>query len=174
MDWMQTLLDVIDFRSFSSLWFWILVALAWSAASQRVLGIPYDLVLRARKQGGQAVVDLEDLVRIHVARQLDMARSAGLALAGVASFALMALLVLGLWYRVELAQALLCLAVPMGIVAGMGLATARRIEATRPEPDALYALLVRHRLRVQGVALVALFATAAWGMWTNLQVLQGF
>ena len=49
MDLTQTLFDVIDFRSFSNLWFWIMLAVAWSTASHWVLGIPFDMVLRARQ-----------------------------------------------------------------------------------------------------------------------------
>ena len=53
MDFTQTLLDVIDFRSFSNLWFWIVLAVAWSTASHWVLGIPFDMVMRARRHGGR-------------------------------------------------------------------------------------------------------------------------
>ena len=43
---------------------WIVLAVAWSSASHWVLGVPFDMVMRARRQGGQAAADLEDLARI--------------------------------------------------------------------------------------------------------------
>ena len=70
MDWTKTLLDVIDARSFSNLWFWTVLAVVWSSASHWVLGVPYDVLLRARRQGGQALIDLEDIVRVNVNRIL--------------------------------------------------------------------------------------------------------
>ena len=64
MDLTDTILDVIDPRSFSSLWYWIVLAVAWSSASHWVLGVPFDVVTRARRHGGQAALDLDDLAGV--------------------------------------------------------------------------------------------------------------
>ena len=64
MDWTRLIFDLIDLRSFSNLWYWIALAVAWSSASHWVLGIPYDMVLRARRMGGQAEQDLTDITRV--------------------------------------------------------------------------------------------------------------
>ncbi len=53
-------------RSFSNLWYWIALAVTWSTASHWVLGVPFDMVLRARRHGGDAERDLEDMVRVNV------------------------------------------------------------------------------------------------------------
>ena len=37
MAWYQTVLELIDMRSFSSLWYWIGLAVLWSSASHWVL-----------------------------------------------------------------------------------------------------------------------------------------
>ena len=66
MDWYQTLFEMIDMRSFSNLWFWIALAVMWSTASHWVLGVPFDMVLRARRHGEEAQADLEDMVRHHL------------------------------------------------------------------------------------------------------------
>ena len=173
MDWTQTLFEVIDFRSFSNLWFWIVLAVTWSSASHWVLGVPFDLILRARRDGGQALADLYDLVRINVNRLLYIARMSGLWLAGVIAFLLTALLILAFWYDVEFAQAVALIAVPMTIVGMMGLATARSIEAKAPQGEALFRTLARHRLRTQIIGMISIFVTAMFGMYQNLQVLQG-
>ena len=64
-------------RSFSSVWFWIILALAWSSVSQNVMGAPFDLIVKARRTGGQAAEDLNTLVGIFVRRRLVVVRRAG-------------------------------------------------------------------------------------------------
>ena len=56
--------EVIDIRSFSNLWFWMVLAVMWSSASHRVIGIPYDMIQNAKRHGGQAERDLEALMQI--------------------------------------------------------------------------------------------------------------
>nr|WP_246849617.1 component of SufBCD complex [Rubellimicrobium arenae] len=170
---MQTLLDVIDFRSFSNLWFWIMLAVVWSSATHRILGVPFDMVLRARQQGGQALADLEDLVRIQVNRILFIAEMSGLLIAATLAFGVTTLMVLAFWYGVEFAQAVVLIAVPLAAVGALSLVTARRIARQAPEGEALFRTLARHRAWVQGIGLVSIFVTALYGMYQNLLVLQG-
>lgn len=174
LDWTQTLLDVIDVRSFSSLWYWIAVAVAWSSASHWVLGVPFDMIVRARRQGGEAEADLEALARINARRLLGIAEASGTWLVGAVTFALSGLLVLGLWYRVEFAQAVLFLAVPMTAVGALSLRAARGIEEAGPQGAELVARLLRHRLWTQGVGMAAIFATALFGMYHNLAALRAW
>ena len=69
MNWYDTVFEVIDMRSFSNLWYWIALAVLWSSVSQWVLGVPFDMILRARREKeGEAMDDLQDLVRINVNR----------------------------------------------------------------------------------------------------------
>lgn len=171
MDFTRTLFDVIDMRSFSNLWFWIVVAVAWSSASYFVLGVPYDMIQRARRLGGQHRTDLEDMVRISVNRILYVTRTAGLWLLGFVAFALTALLVLAFWYWVEFAQAVVLIALPMSLVGAMSVARARAIEAQAPEGEALVRVLLRHRLWTQVIGMIALFVTAMFGMYRNLTVM---
>ena len=60
--------EVIDIRSFSNLWFWMVLAVMWSSASHRVIGIPYDMIQNAKRHGGQAERDLEGLMQINARR----------------------------------------------------------------------------------------------------------
>jgi hypothetical protein len=68
LDWYRTLFEVIDMRSFSNLWYWIAIAVTWSTVSHWVLGVPFDMLQRARRQGGQADADFETMVRINANR----------------------------------------------------------------------------------------------------------
>ena len=164
----DALFELIDMRSFSNLWFWIALAVMWSSASHWVLGVPYDLVLRARRNGGDAVADMEDLVRINVSRLLYIGRMSGLWLAGITCFLLTGLGLLGFVYWVEFAQALFLLMAPMTLVGLLSLNTARLIHDTAASGDALYKRLFRHRIFIQLIGMVSIFVTAMWGMYTNL------
>jgi hypothetical protein len=174
LEWTKTLLDVIDTQSFSSLWFWIVLAVVWSTASHWVIGVPYDMLLRARRQGGQALVDLEDIVRVNVNRILYITRESGMWLLGFVSFILTGLLVLALWYRIEFAQAVSLIAVPMTLVGMMTLFTARKIEAEGLAAETLFRRLTRHRFWTQVIGMLSIFITAMYGMFYNLAVVPGF
>lgn len=86
MDWYSTVFELIDMRSFSNLWFWIALAVMWSTTSHWVLGVPWDMVLRAQREGGQYEEDLLDIVRINTNRLLHIGTVSGLWLLGFACF----------------------------------------------------------------------------------------
>lgn len=158
-------------RSFSNLWFWIVLAVFWSSTSHWVLGVPFDMVARARRLGGQAEQDLEDLVRINSNRFLFIIDESGLIMAAVVPALLVAGALLGFWYKVELAQALFLLIAPMTIVGLLSLRTARKVHAGESAGPALWRRLRIHRVSVQIVGMVSIFVTALWGMFVNLSVM---
>ena len=170
MDWYSKVFEVIDMRSFSNLWFWIALAVSWSTASHYVLGVPFDMVARAARNGGQAEVDLEDMARINANRLLFIAAEAGLWLAAIGSFLLASLAILGFVYFIELAQALFLLALPMSFVTLLSVRTARLIDAGEGRGKPLRRRLTRHRLSVQVVGMISIFITALWGMYMNMSV----
>lgn len=158
----------MDMRSFSNLWFWIALAVFWSSASHWVLGVPYDLVARARRDGGQAEADLEDMVRINIGRILHIAEEAGLLLLGFLSFLLTALAIIGFVYDVEFAQALFLLGFPMSLVGALSVRTAHGLAHDDIDVEELHRRLGRHRRAVQTIGMIAIFVTAMWGMYENL------
>ena len=167
-DWYLTVFELIDMRSFSNLWYWIALAVLWSTSSHYVLGVPYDMVTRARRHGGEAEEDLRDMVRVNVNRLLYIASAAGLWLVGIACFGLTVLAILGFVYWVEFAQALFLLALPMSLVFALSIRTARIIRAA--DGAGLYDKLRRHRVMVQAIGMMSIFVTAFWGMWQNMAV----
>ncbi|MFP7673051.1 component of SufBCD complex [Marivita sp. S0852] len=170
MDWYFTVFELIDMRSFSNLWFWIALAVVWSSASHWVLGVPYDMVSRARRKGGQASEDLTDLLRINTNRLLYIADEAGVSIITAGTFFLSAFLILGWVYGVEIAQALFLLGFPMSIVSLLSVRTARALHTKDTDLDAVFKRLARHRLYVQIIGMVSIFVTALWGMFQNLSV----
>lgn len=170
MDLHQTIFELIDMRSFSNLWFWIALAVMWSSASHWVLGVPFDMIVRARRQGGQAEVDLEDIVRVNVNRLLYIGQVSGLWLLGLGCFFLTALALLGFVYEVEFAQALFLLLFPMSLLGLLSLNTATLIRRSGLMGEALRARLLRHRVYTQMIGVVSIFVTALWGMYQNLSI----
>lgn len=170
MNWYDTVFELIDMRSFSNLWFWIALAVVWSTASHWVLGVPFDMVQRAAKNGGQTETDLEDLVRINVNRLLFIGRISGLWILGFACAILTGLGLLGFFYRVEFAQALFLLAFPLSLVGALNLATAARIEAGQLRGEELRRRMRLHRLFTQIIGVIAIFVTAIWGMYQNMTI----
>ncbi|WP_348539461.1 component of SufBCD complex [Shimia sp. R9_1] len=170
LDLSQTVLELIDFRSFSNLWFWIALAVFWSSASHWVLGVPWDLVLRAKRKGGQFEEDFHALVQININRILHMVDVAGMWLVGIVSFVLTGLAVLGFGYAIEFAQAVFLIALPMSLVFAMSVRASRHIKRDDLNGDTLRKRLTRHRFWVQLVGMISIFVTSLWGMYQNLLV----
>ncbi len=163
--------QMVDMRSFSSLWFWLAVAVYWSLSSHWVLGVPQDMIHRARRLGGEAVHDLETIVRINSQRILFYAREAHVALIAASAFLLTVLLLLGFAYDIEFAQALLFFFVPAVIQALLAIRSSRLIEAGEGRGEALFRRLFRHRITTQMLGMVAIFVTGLYGMYHNLTTL---
>ncbi len=167
---MGSVFELIDLRSFSNLWFWIALAVVWSTTSHWVLGVPFDMVRRARVNGEQAMTDLEDMVRINSNRLLYISSTSGLWLLGFGFFILSSLGILAFYYWVEFAQAIFLIAFPMSFVGLQSLSTARLIRAQEIEGEDLCRQLSRHRFWVQVIGMISVFVTSMWGMYQNLHI----
>lgn len=170
VQWYQTIFELIDMRSFSNLWYWIALAVLWSSTSHWVIGVPFDMITRARRDGGQAQQDLEDMVRINVGRILFIARTSGLWLVGIICFLLTVLMFLAFVYDIEFAQAVLFLAAPMTLVGFFSINTAFLIEAGENAGPVLHRRLMRHRVLIQLIGMVSIFVTAMFGMYQNMLI----
>ncbi len=170
MEWYETLFEVIDMRSFSNLWYWIGLAVLWSSVSHWILGVPYDMVLRAKRVGGGLSDDMETLTHINVKRLLYIAQTAGVVLVAFVAFLLTILALLSFVYNIEFAQAVLFMAFPMTIVGLLSLRTANIIAAEDSRGEVLIRRIMRCRMAVQGVGMVSLLATSLFGMYQNLNI----
>ena len=171
MDWYDSVFEVIDKRSFSNLWYWIGLAVLWSSVSHWVLGVPHDMILRARREKtGPAMNDLHDLTRVNVNRILYISEVSG---SWILLFASAILTILGLTafaYDVELSQAVFFLIAPLALLALMSVRTARRIRRDGDKDLMLIKRLGRHRFATQLVGVFSIFVTAMFGMYKNLYV----
>ncbi|MEL7026434.1 MAG: component of SufBCD complex [Pseudomonadota bacterium] len=170
MDWYQTVFELIDMRSFSNLWYWIALAVVWSTASHWVLGVPFDMVLRAKRQGGQAEEDMLSIVSVNVRRMQYIGEVSGVWIMGIGSAFLTMLGILAFYYKVEFAQAIFLLAFPMSIVGLLSLQAAREMVKNEHDAEAMRQRLTRHRLHTQLIGVVSIFVTSLYGMYQNLVV----
>jgi len=161
---LENIFELIDMRSFSSVWFWIVLALAWSSVSQNVMGAPYDLIVKARRKGGQATEDLNILVSIFVRRRLTVVRRAGHWVLGFQAMLLTAVFITAFWHGMEFAQALFLLFLPLTLTQFLNVRLAFRIEHDNMRDALLQRALLRHRLWLQLIGVLAIFVTAVWGM----------
>lgn len=171
MNWNDAIFQVIDLRSFSSVWYWLAVAVSWSTVSHWIIGVPFDLIFRARREGGIAADDLDMLVAINVRRLMTISDIAGVWLIGFLFFLLSVLVSLGFYYGFELAQGVFCLAFPLSIVAMLNMRKARRYAANQPTGADLAHDLLRFRFWIQVIAMISIFITAMYGMFYTLSTL---
>ena len=168
MQWYELIFVLIDMRSFSNLWYWIGLAVMWSSVSHWVMGVPFDMITRARRHGGEAGDDLATLSRISASRLLYISRNAGIWVIAFTCFLITLLGLLAIVYDIEFAQAVLLLFAPMVLVGYLSLRTALKVETEALTGDALIRRLLRHRFQVQLIGMLSIFVTAMFGMYQNL------
>jgi hypothetical protein len=170
LELIDTVFEIIDMRSFSNLWFWIVLAVMWSSTSYWVLGVPYDMIQQARREGGEVQRDLEDLVRINTSRLLMMVDRSGVIGVALLCFWGTGVALLGFYYDVEFAQALFLLLAPLTLVVWQSVRASRRIAAGGMEAEALHRALIRHRRVTQVIGMLSISVTALYGTWQNVNV----
>ena len=174
MDWTLALARLIELNTFVSVWYWLAVIVTWSVASNWLIGVPFDVLFRARKLGEVELADLEALVDINVRRIVSMNEIFAPAFVALIAFALSALCVMSFVYRFELAQGLLALAAPLTVVVMVNMRLAHQLYAVPLTGRALVRKLFAVRLWTQIVGMLALFFTAFYGMYYAISSQQFF
>ncbi len=164
MNWHQTAFALIDLQSFTNVWFWIALVAVWSVAGNRVFGVPFSVLQRAARNDDAAQKDLEVLVRIHARRIHRTGHRYGVWIIGCGCALLTGLGLIGFLYRVELAQAIFLLALPLSLSGAMDLVAAARIDRESPTGEALRKRMWRQRSRIQAIGMVATVTTVIWGL----------
>ena len=68
LNWYSMLAGLIDVRSFSSLWFWAMLAVMWFLLGQRVAGVPVDVLAAAHADRPGSMAELEEVSRLSALR----------------------------------------------------------------------------------------------------------
>lgn len=142
--------------SFLSVWYWVLSAVVWSVVCNHILGVPYDMLWRARRvpRVAEQAIELAQMTAERVRLFQDRAGSAAAAIGG---FVLAVLFTFGFLLRVEPAQAAFCLLFPLAIVAYSTMRLAQGMNMQCFDNDALLLILARRRMWHQFIAVVAIF-----------------
>jgi hypothetical protein len=174
LDWTESFARVIDLRTFASIWYWFAVIVSWAVASHWLIGVPFDLLFRARKCAPQDIADLEAIVDINVRRFTGLTDMAGPWLLGLITFVLTGLCMTGFYYGSELAQGLFVLGAPLTLILLLNVKVAYDLRADPATGRALVDRLFKMRLWSQGIGMIAIFFTAVYGMWFNIDALSLF
>lgn len=168
LDFFDLVTEVIDLRSFSNLWYWIVLAILWSSMSHWTIGVPYHLVTRTWRGDAQAEADMMVLTRMNAERNVLYAETSGTVATGFSTFLLTGLAVIGWAYGIEFCQAIFLLLCPSMIVLAIGVWTSFRLKAD--DFHHVTQILRQHRTMVQMLGVVFIFITAFWGMYQNVNV----
>lgn len=152
--------EFINFSTFSSVWYWIFLALAWSSRTHWTLGAPFDAVVRAEKHGGRWEADLEAIVHANSARFNLFAGRGGPWVVAFGTFVLTGLVTASLVTSNEMVRGFTAFAVPMAIAEIGDVRLALRVHATGMRGYALRRALVWRRFMNQVTGLVSLFIAA--------------
>lgn len=183
-------IGLLDSRSFVTVWYWLVLVGMWSATGRSVLGVPAEVLGRARaeiragRSDSLAVIALLDWLSLVLPRWRMGARE-GAVFLGVTSFGLTSLFIMGFLFWLEMAQALFLLLFPFWLLFWMRHALARRLiplieeaqegraglEATAAEAARR---MVRHRTWVLVLSMLAVAVAALWGTLWSLMHPNGF
>lgn len=160
--------QIIDFSGIWSFWYWILVAVAWSMTSHFILGVPYDFVIRANREGGRVEQDCDELARINAERVLHYVNRGGHWIVGAAAFVLGGLATLGFFLGLEIAVGFFMILAPLTLVAFFSHRLALRIKEGDLRGLPLRRAITRRRFWNQFIGLCSILATVGIGMWLFL------
>jgi hypothetical protein len=173
----DAILALLDSRSFGSVWFWVILTLAWTVVGRRSLGVPPDVIAAAGRalpgpRNDPAALMLLDWLSLTLPRW-ELGPREGTLLLGLGAFLISALAVLGFGYDLEMAQALVLLILPFAGLFALELRLARRLGAVlgragvgQPVNEAALEaarLLRLHRRVGLAVSVLSVAATALYG-----------
>ena len=146
----------ISFKSFSSIWYWIMTGIAWSMTCHWTLGVPYDALVRAHSKGGQVAADTEAMAHLNIRRVVGFFEGGASIAVAVVAFFMAILATFGFAYGYELAQAMFMLLMPLLIVQALNIRLAFRLHRTQPEGVTLRKALVGRRFWNQVIGLTSI------------------
>lgn len=149
--------DAISRRSFTSLWYWIAVAVFWILITRQVMGLPLDMVQRA-KAGGAALRALEEMAQLQAQRLMDYWHKWQFAISAAMAALLCMMGIWAFWYQIELAKALWFLLMPWLLISALSLRMAWQITHGAGRGDDLLMLAHHFRIYVQVIGIVFIFA----------------
>jgi hypothetical protein len=148
-------IETLAAASFLSIWYWVLHAVVWTLACYRTLGVPLDMLHRAR--GMPEIAGRVDvLARLAAARIGGVHDLFGVPIAAVAGFVLATLFVIGFGLGIEAARAAFILLLPLAIIGYSKLRLALAVRRRGIEGADLVLALARRRVWHQFIAILGM------------------
>ncbi|WBU52152.1 hypothetical protein [Paracoccus sp. SCSIO 75233] len=182
---LSQLFSILDARSFSSPWFWLVLFAVWTLSGRGVLGVPNDVLGDAgralRREPAEAEPEEAVLLLNWLSLQLprwQIGRTGGAVLTAAICFGLSALLLLGFRYGLEMAQALTLLALPVALLFVLRVRLAQKLrpvltaaERGAPVRDAAAAAIKRintYRILHTLISVLAVMVTTLYASFWML------
>lgn len=160
----MSLIDLLSWDAFGSVWFWALVLVQWFWHGAYVLGMPVDCL--QSKDAAQ----LSTIINWRAKRRLDAARATPLAGVAAISFSVSVIFILGFVYQIEFCAAASLLIVPELIVFWLGHHAAQSICANCERLEAAIKILKTLQLKIYTTGAMTIFFAGVFGY--GFEVLQ--
>lgn len=164
----STILELIDLKSFSSIWYWLVVGTLWARAINAPMTVPLDILRAAAGGDANASHDVVRICAMQKRRRAALTKLLGPMQTALWAFFLTVLLISGWGYGAEFAQAVFLIAAPMSLVSNMTARYARRLPMEESQSEERHKSLFRLKNRIQITGLASVFVSAIWGMLHNL------
>jgi hypothetical protein len=152
---MSFLIETLAAASFLSIWYWVLHAVVWTLACYRTLGVPLDMLHRAR--GAPEIAGRVDaLAQLASARIGGVHDLLGAPIAALIGFILAVLAVIGFGLAVEAAQAAFVIVLPLAVIGYSKLRLALAVRRRGMAGAELVLALARRRVWHQFIAILAM------------------
>lgn len=149
------MIETLAAASFQSIWYWVLHAVVWTLACYRTLGVPLDMLHRARRSP-EIAERVDILAHLASARIGGVHDLAGVPLAALSGFLLTSLAVIGFGLGIEVAQASFLLVAPLAVIGYSKLRLALAVRRRRLAGSELVLSLARRRVWHQFIAVLAM------------------
>lgn len=163
-------MNALGISSFQGIWYWVLHIVIWTLVTQRTLGVPHDMLLRARRLP-EVAQRVECLALIYSRRITALYDALGGAAALIGGFVLSGLFAVGFMSGVELAQAAFLILFPYSVIIYSTVSTAVRIERRNYRGDTLVLILARRHFWHQVVAVAALLGATGVALTHHPRIL---
>ncbi|MCF6304515.1 MAG: component of SufBCD complex [Rhodobacteraceae bacterium] len=160
--------ELIELTSFWSIWYWIVVVVAWSMTAHWTMGVPYDAVINADRHGGVFAEQCETMAYINAQRIVYYFDKHGALIIGVVTFFLSSIGTAGFYFDIEFFQALFVLLTPLALPAIFSVRLAFYLKNRQPVGEELRKILYRRRLWNQVIGMFAIIAATIAGVVHSL------
>jgi hypothetical protein len=149
--------------SFQSLWYWTLHVVVWTLACYRTLGVPHDMLLRARRRP-EVAERVDQLAHLACERVGGIYDSLGVPLSALTGFLLAGVFSLGFLAGIEAAQAAFAIMLPLAVITYSKLRLALAVRRKRMLGSELVLALARRRVWHQFFAVLGMLGAAGLAM----------